>query len=160
VLGLANPHIAAARLDHYERASASQSTPAGRIHVALVSLCGLYSLIARARKRAVVKTFKEWIATEGAPSLPARGAGGFLRAPTAAAEGLHSTTEIAERLGVSPGLLGRRAKHLKTARHGESRPALGYNSGKPVEQWWWTAAGRDAVVREFGGPGARALRPA
>ena len=50
---------------------------------------------------------------------------------------------------MSPGKLGRRVKHLKTPLHGELPAAVGLVSEKPVEQWWWNATGRRAVLREF-----------
>jgi len=92
------------------------------------------------------------------PSVPLDGKVPTLL-PSPAREGLHSTSEIAAHLGVSPNCIGRRAKHLKLARHGEWRPAVALHSGKAVSQWWWNEAGRRAVMREFGASSARRDRP-
>ncbi len=112
VLGIADAIRAAGRLDDYERTAAVLHTLSGSEAVVIVSLCGLYSLIARAPRRAEVRAFKRWFTIGALPSIQAA-CGEAVPPPSGAEEGLHSTTEIARSLGVAPGALGRRARHLR-----------------------------------------------
>ena len=134
------------RLDEDEKAVAELGTDEGARRVAVVNLSGLYTVVG-AGDRAVAKGFKRWITAEILPSILSRGSATVL--PPRPPGGVHSTSEIADSLGVHPGTLGRRVKHLRTERHGASRPAVGTGSEAPVERWWWNEAGRDAVLREF-----------
>src|SRR5690349_1151586 len=112
VLGLPNATAAATCLDDYERSVATVSTPTGARQDSLVSLSGLYCLVAWSPDRAAARSFKRWVAAEIVPNLPARCE--VVALPVKAEEGLHSTTEIAGTLRMSPSTLGRKAKHLKT----------------------------------------------
>jgi prophage antirepressor-like protein len=148
VLSVFDPTAAAAYLDDYERSVATVPGPTGMQPVKLVSLGGVYSLLAHSPDAATARSFKRWIAAEVVPSLPIRCESVAL--PAMPEEGLHSTTQIADILRMSPSTLGRQAGHLKTDRHGELRPAAALNSGRPVQQWWWNDEGRDAVLRKYG----------
>ena len=134
------------RLDDEEKTVAEIKTAHGRLRVVAVNLSGLYAILARHRE-ITAKPFKRWITSEVLPSIPNYGSATLL--PPVVRDGLSSTSDIASCVGMSPGKLGRRVKHLKTPLHGELRAAVGLVSEKPVEQWWWNAAGRDAVLREF-----------
>ena len=133
-------------LDDDEKTVAEITTAQGRFRVVAVNLSGLYAALALHRDVAA-KPFKRWITAEVLPSIPNHGSATLL--PPVVRNGLSSTSDIASCVGMSPGKLGRRVKHLKTPQHGELRAAVGLVSEKPVEQWWWNAAGRDAVLREF-----------
>ena len=134
------------RLDDEEKTVADIKTAHGRLRVVAVNLSGLYAAIALYRD-GVAKPFKRWITADVLPSIPNHGSATLL--PPVVRDGRSSTSDLARHVGMSPGKLGRRVKHLKTPQHGELRAAVGLVSEKPVEQWWWNAAGRDAVLREF-----------
>lgn len=60
-----------------------------------------------------------------------------------------STTQLAQVLGVSANMLGRRAGHLKTAENGEMRLTT-TTHGKQVQCWAWYQRGCEAVADIFG----------
>lgn len=63
-------------------------------------------------------------------------------------EPFFTTSQIAAEAGVSPQLAGKRAKAfgLKTADHGEVRLSKSQFSDKQVEQFYWNASGREALL--------------
>ena len=134
------------RLDDEEKTVAEIKTAHGRFRVVAVNLSGFYAALALHRD-VVAKPFKRWITAEVLPSIPNHGS--VILLPPVVRDGRSSTSDLARHVGMSPGKLGRRVKHLKTPQHGELRAAVGLVSEKPVEQWWWNAAGRRAVLREF-----------
>ena len=114
--------------------------------VVVVNQSGLYA-VATCGERALAGRLKRWITVEVLPTiLPA---GSAMVWPPRPRDGVHSTSEIADDLGVHASTLGRRVKHLKAEAHGERHPAVGQTSEAVVERWWWNEAGRDAVLREF-----------
>jgi prophage antirepressor-like protein len=129
-----------------EKAVANIKTPSGPRRVVVINLPGLYAAIAHHRTR-MGKVLKRWINAELLPSIVSSGTATVL--PPRPRDGLSSTSEMAHLVGMSPGKLGRRVKRLKTAKHGEWHPVVGANSDKAVEQWFWNAAGRRAVLNEF-----------
>ena len=138
-----------------EKAVAEVGTDDGRRRVVVVNLSGLYAVIENGHP--VLKgRFRQWITAEVLPSILSRGSATVL--PPRPAGAMHSTSEIADGLGVHGTTLGRRVKHLKTEAHGEWRPAVGQASEAVVDRWWWNEAGRDAVAREFGARNAGVSR--
>jgi hypothetical protein len=137
-------------LAEHERMAATLPASSGqREIVATVNLSGFCTVVRHSRCREIAQSLKRLVMTKVAPTAR------LLDEPILLApqpeEHLTSTSELADTLGLAPQTLGRRVQHLKTARHGELRPALGLDSNRPVFQWWWNPAGRDAVLREFGG---------
>jgi prophage antirepressor-like protein len=144
-IGVENGRNIADRLDDDDKAVAEISIAGSQRRVAVVNLPGLYALIAL-QPGQTGKRFKRWITTEVLPSIPNYGAVVVLPRPGSS---LSSNSEMAAIIGLAPRSFSRRARHLKTADHGEWHPVIGLYSEKPVEQWWWNAAGREAVMREF-----------
>lgn len=62
-------------------------------------------------------------------------------------EKFYTTTEIAKGLDSTAQMIGRlaNANNLKTEEFGEFRLSKSQHSGKQVEQFYWNAAGRDAI---------------
>jgi len=134
-------------LDDDDKTVAEVDTPEAWPHVAVVNLPGLYA-VAALGERARAAPFKRWIADEALPLL-LRSSGTATVLPPRPPGRMHSTSEIADGLGVHASTLGRRVKHLKTGAHGERHRAVGQTSEAVVDRWWWNEAGRDAVLREF-----------
>jgi hypothetical protein len=137
-------------LADYERMAATLPTSSWqREIVATVNLSGFCTVVRHSRCRETAQSLHRLVMTKVAPTAR------LLDEPILLApqpeENLTSTSELADTLGLAPQTIGRRAQHLKTAGHGEFRPALGRDSNRPVSQWWWNSAGRAAVLREFGG---------
>ena len=135
-------------LDDGDKTVAEVDTPEAWPHVAVVNLPGLRA-VAAFGERARAAPFERWIADEALPLL-LRSSGTATVLPPRPPGRMHSTSEIADGLGVHASALGRRVSHLKTEGHGEWRPAVGAASEAVVDRWWWNGAGRDAVLREFG----------
>jgi hypothetical protein len=131
-----------------ERMAAVLPSPGGyREVLAVVSLSGLYGLLDASPLPASAAALWQLVTTQLLPTLALLDQTILL--PPRADERFTSTSDLATAIGMTPVGLGRRARHLKTPRHGEMRPALGTNSDRPVAQWWWNPAGRKAVLREF-----------
>jgi prophage antirepressor-like protein len=145
-------YLNVAGLDDGEWGTVAVGTPGGRDHFAAVGVSGLFAAIAHETTPEAGR-FRRWVALEALPTIAAM-SGAVLQAPRGRGDGLVSTTELAERLGMEPGLLGRRAKHLKTPAHGEERDAIALFSDRVVRQWLWNEAGRAAVLKQFGRRGA------
>ena len=138
-----------------EKTVAEVGTDDGRRRVVVVNLSGLYAVIENGHP--VLKgRFRQWITAEVLPSILPRGSATVL--PPRPAGAMHSTSEIADSLGIHASPLGKRVKHLKTGAHGEWHPAVGAASEAVVHRWWWNEAGRDAVLREFGARNAEVIR--
>ena len=144
-------------LDDAERGFAVISTPEGQRRLVVLNLSGLHTVVSLGEP-ATAQRFRRWIAAEALPALLSLPSATLLPQPPR--EGLFSTTEIAEDIGMLPTTLGRRAKRLKRHEYGEWRPAIGMYSEAVIEQWWWNAAGRRAVLRKFAKFGSRAFRAA
>jgi hypothetical protein len=150
VLGIDDIKSTVKLLAEYECVAAMLPMSAGqREIVAAVNLSGFCTVVRHSRCRETAQSLKRLVMTKVAPSAR------LLDEPILLApqpeEQLTSTSELADTLGLAPQTLGRRVRHLKTAGHGELRPALGRDSNRPISQWWWNSAGRAAVLREFGG---------
>jgi hypothetical protein len=141
-----------ARLDDSEWGTVAVATAGGRDHLVGLGVSGLFTAIAHETTPEAGR-FRRWVASEALPAIAAMN-GAVLQAPRGRGDGMVSTTELAARLGMEPGLLGRRAKHLKTPAHGEECDAIGDFSDRIVRQWLWNEAGCAAVLRQFGRRGA------
>jgi hypothetical protein len=121
---------------------------AGRSHqVMALNQFGVSSVVA-AGNPTLAKYFKHWVLHEALPTLRSPARARLL--PQRPLNDLFSTTEIANRLDIHPATLGKLTRHLKTKQHGERHLAPAVNNDAVIEQWFWTAAGRDAVLEEFG----------
>ncbi len=143
-------------LDDGNKTVAQVDTPDAWPQVVVVNVPGLYA-VAALGERARTAPFKRWVTEEVLPLL-LRSCGTATVLPPRPPRGMHSTSEIADDLGVHASALGRRVKHLKIDGHGESHPAVGATSEAVVDRWWWNEAGRDAVLREFSERNARVSR--
>ena len=68
VLGLAEPHRVASRLDDDEKGRTLMTTPGGTQEVTIINEPGLYSVILRSDKPEA-KAFKRWVTHEVLPSI-------------------------------------------------------------------------------------------
>lgn len=75
VLGLAEPHRVASRLDDDEKGRTLMTTPGGTQEVTIINEPGLYSVILRSDKPEA-KAFKRWVTHEVLPSIRRTGAYG------------------------------------------------------------------------------------
>ena len=75
VLGLAEPHRVASRLDDDEKGRTQMTTPGGTQEVTIINEPGLYSVILRSDKPEA-KAFKRWVTHEVLPSIRRTGAYG------------------------------------------------------------------------------------
>ena len=75
VLGLAEPHRVASRLDDDEKGRTQMTTPGGTQGVTIINEPGLYSVILRSDKPEA-KAFKRWVTHEVLPSIRRTGAYG------------------------------------------------------------------------------------
>ena len=76
VLGLAEPHRVAARLDDDEKGRTRMTTPGGVQEVTIINEPGLYSVILRSEKPEA-KAFKRWVTHDVLPSIRRTGAYGI-----------------------------------------------------------------------------------
>lgn len=76
VLGLAEPHRVAARLDDDEKGRTRMTTPGGVQEVTIINEPGLYSVILRSDKPEA-KAFKRWVTHDVLPSIRRTGAYGI-----------------------------------------------------------------------------------
>ena len=75
VLGLAEPHRVASRLDDDEKGRTQMTTPGGTQEVTIINEPGLYAVILRSDKPEA-KAFKRWVTHEVLPSIRRTGAYG------------------------------------------------------------------------------------
>lgn len=75
VLGLAEPHRVASRLDDDEKGRTLMTTPGGTQEVTIINEPGLYAVILRSDKPEA-KAFKRWVTHEVLPSIRKTGAYG------------------------------------------------------------------------------------
>lgn len=75
VLGLAEPHRVASRLDDDEKGRTQMTTPGGSQEVTIINEPGLYAVILRSDKPEA-KAFKRWVTHEVLPSIRRTGAYG------------------------------------------------------------------------------------
>lgn len=75
VLGLAEPHRVASRLDDDEKGRTLMTTPGGTQEVTIINEPGLYAVILRSDKPEA-KAFKRWVTHEVLPSIRRTGAYG------------------------------------------------------------------------------------
>jgi prophage antirepressor-like protein len=130
-------------LEDHEKTAATLPTPAGQRPFIVVNLSGIHTLVefatAWTNDPDDPLAFMRWVTTEIVSLLTQCGP---VLLPPGPQERLYSTTDLAQRLGLRPNVLGKKAKSLKRAEYGEWRPAVGLHSERPVEQWWWNAAGQ------------------
>ena len=76
VLGLAEPHRVAARLDDDEKGRTQMTTPGGSQEMTIINEPGLYAVILRSDKPEA-KDFKRWVTHDVLPSIRRTGAYGI-----------------------------------------------------------------------------------